>query len=68
MNERLTTIEETVAHQQRLLDELNGVVTAQRNEIDALVAGQLRLRQTVARMTQHFDGAEDLPDEKPPHY
>lgn len=68
MNEQLTRVEELLAHQQRLLEQLNGVVTEQRREIDLLLASQARLEHTVKRLAQFQEGAEGLPDEKPPHY
>lgn len=68
MNDRITNLEELLAHQQRLLDDLNAVVTMQRDEIDALSADHARLRVTVQRLVQHHEGAEDQPDERPPHY
>lgn len=68
-SDRQTQLEELLAHQQHLIDELNGVVTEQRLEMDSL---QRRLKslesklQTVAERVEA--GGEDLPHEKPPHY
>lgn len=66
--DRLTNLEELLAHQQRLLDQLNAMVTDLRSECDTLAADQAKLKQTVARLVQFHEGAEDRPDEKPPHY
>ncbi|MEM6798652.1 MAG: SlyX family protein [Planctomycetota bacterium] len=67
-DDRLTQLEELLAHQQRLLDELNGVLTELRTDVDALTREQAKLRATVARLVQLHDGADDTPGEKPPHY
>ena len=68
MSDRQTQLEELVAHQQRLLDELNAIVTDLRGEIDRLTLEQMRLNTTVARLVEYHEGAETSPDEKPPHY
>ena len=52
-------------HQERLLDELNGVLIEQRAMIDRL-QGQLdRLKE---QMASGGDASEGAHDEKPPHY
>jgi len=68
MSDRQTQLEELVAHQQRLLDDLNAIVTEQRTEIERLTLEQLRLKTTVARLVDFHEGAETSVDEKPPHY
>ncbi|MEM8865523.1 MAG: SlyX family protein [Planctomycetota bacterium] len=68
MESRLTQLEELLAHQQRLLDELNEVITTQRREIDWLLADREKLKATVTRLVQLQESAEQLPDERPPHY
>jgi SlyX protein len=65
-DDRLITLEEKLAFQQHLLDEINAVVVGQQAEID-------RLRRDVSQLTEAsrvlFDRSGDnLPHEKPPHY
>ncbi len=66
---RQIQLEELLAHQQQLIDELNSVVTEQRLEMDTL---QRKLAQLENRMTNLSESAStmggDLPHEKPPHY
>lgn len=68
-NDRQTQLEELLAHQQHLIDELNGVVTEQRLEMDGmqrrLVALEAKLKVVAERLESSGD---DLPHEKPPHY
>ncbi len=66
--ERATQLEELLAHQQRLLDELNSVLTELRGDVDTLTTEQRRLKETVAKLLDFHAGAEETPDEKPPHY
>ncbi|MEM9185870.1 MAG: SlyX family protein [Planctomycetota bacterium] len=66
--DRATQLEELLAHQQRLLEELDGVVTELRRDVDTLGKEQARLAATVTRLAQSQDGAQDFPGEKPPHY
>lgn len=66
--DRTTQFEEIVAYQQRLLDELNEVMTTLRTEVDHLAAEQARLKSTVNRLVEFHESAEDTPNEPPPHY
>ncbi len=68
MADRITNLEEQLAQQQRILYDLNGVVTGLRTEVDSLTSELTRLKQTAARLLEFHEGAEDAPDEKPPHY
>lgn len=67
-DDRLTRLEELLAHQQRTVDELNAVVTTLRADLDDLRADHVRLAQTVRRLVEAYEGAEDTPGERPPHY
>jgi SlyX protein len=65
-SERITALEEKLAFQQRVLDELNSVVLSQQAEID-------RMRREVAQLTAALRAfieqtGDNLPHEKPPHY
>jgi uncharacterized coiled-coil protein SlyX len=69
LTRRLLQLEETVCHDQRLIEELNQVVIGLRLEIERV---QLRLSAAERnwgvldqRVRSH---EENLPDEKPPHY
>ena len=68
MEDRQTHLEELLAHQGRLIEELNGVVTTQHDKIDALRREQDRLKRTVDRLVEFYEGAEGGADERPPHY
>ena len=62
-SERLTRLEERVAYQDRLVDELNRIVTEQRLRFDDLAE---RMRE-IARQLAQLAGSDRGP-EKPPHY
>jgi SlyX protein len=68
MEERIIRLEETVALQERTIEELSDVLAAQQKQIDAME----RLLQAVAtRLQAAFTvGATTAapPDEAPPHY
>lgn len=66
---RLQRLEETVCHDQRLIETLNQVIIDLRQELERL---QLRLAVAERRqglLDQRLQSQEDnLPHEKPPHY
>jgi uncharacterized coiled-coil protein SlyX len=68
MSERHTRLEELLAHQQRMLDDLNEVVTVLRGELDLVTGEQVKLTRTVARLLEFYEGADGGADERPPHY
>jgi SlyX protein len=59
---RLTELEIKLTHQERLLDELNEVVTEQRNVIDRLEKRTVMLEKAL------FSMQEEPANEAPPHY
>ncbi len=63
----LIELEEKLMFQQRVLDELNGVVLQQQAELVRLGRELHSLRTVVHQLHEHGQG-EDLPHEKPPHY
>lgn len=68
MTDRLTLLEETLAHLGRTVDELSEVIARQDSEIAAL---NRRLSRVVEREAerQADQGAEiPLADQKPPHW
>lgn len=64
-NERLLVLEERLAYQQRLIDQLNEVILRQQVEIEKLARGLTGCRTSLQRLSAL---GEDLPHEKPPHY
>lgn len=66
LRERVLELEERSAWQERLLDELSGVLHRQQLELDALLKETKRLREQVAALLGAADGP--APNERPPHY
>jgi SlyX protein len=64
LEQRVTELEITLAHQNRLLDELNGVLVERSETIDALVADVQRLKEQLAELLRELP----LENAKPPHY
>jgi SlyX protein len=64
MENRLTEIEMTLAHQQKMIDELNEVIIDQAKEISAL---QNKTRILKESMNQEFM-KKDEDETPPPHY
>jgi SlyX protein len=65
LEQRIQALEERLAYQQRLLEELNEVVLEQRGELDRLSRQAVASRATIEQLLAQ---GEDLPHEKPPHY
>lgn len=61
---RLDALEATVAHQEKMLGELNEVVTSQWRKIDMLQRLVLQLREELQNVTPQ----RDAPEPPPPHY
>lgn len=61
-DERLTALEERLMHQERLLEELNDIVTTQQSTIEKLQREIARLKDQLA------EGPTEDVDEPPPHY
>ncbi|QDU90307.1 hypothetical protein Pla175_37100 [Pirellulimonas nuda] len=66
--DQLTRLEELLAHQQQLLDQLNSAVVEQGGEIDRLRRELEALRTLAGRLAERVDAGQTLPHEKPPHY
>lgn len=63
---RIAALEEALAHNQHLIEELNEVVTKQASEIEAM-------RRKLDALTRRFLTVEeavqpDIPIDKPPHW
>ncbi len=66
-DERITALEIHLMHQERLLQELNEVVTAQQDRIDRLLAdvALLKAQLMIVAPSVQKDPADETP---PPHY
>lgn len=65
--DRQQRLEEVVAHQQRLLEELNQVLTVQQADLATLGRRLTALEQKYLELAATLSGG-DLPHERPPHY
>ena len=67
MNDRLTELEIKISLTEHLVEELNGTVYRQQQQIDAL---QVQLRFLYGQMQSNVEPAEprNLREEIPPHY
>ncbi|MCA0405938.1 MAG: SlyX family protein [Proteobacteria bacterium] len=61
---RLEALEAHVAHQERIIADLNEVVTTQYRKIDRLERLVERLRESILSIAPQRDG----PEPPPPHY
>ena len=66
--DRITRLEETLAHQSALLEELNEVVTGQATEIDLLNRRVAMLMQRAAEQEADNSSGAPLADQRPPHW
>lgn len=66
--DRITRLEETLAHQSALLEELNEVVTGQATEVDLLNRRVAMLMQRAAEQEADNSSGAPLADQKPPHW
>ena len=66
--DRITRLEETLAHQGTLVEELNEVVTGQATEIDLLNRRVSMLMQRAAEQEADNLSGAPLADQKPPHW
>lgn len=65
---RLTHLEEHIAHQDALLEELNEVVTDLRNELDTLNRRVEMLLKRAAEQEADNMQSPALADQRPPHW
>jgi uncharacterized coiled-coil protein SlyX len=61
---RLDALEMQVAHQDRIITELNDAITAQWRKIDALERQVAKLLDEI----QSVEAPRDIPEPPPPHY
>ena len=67
-DERLIELETRVAHQERLIDELNDVLTDQQSRLTRLEQTAEALKDRLRTIGEGGAGAGDPADERPPHY
>ena len=65
---RMIRLEETAAHQDQLLGELNESLTQLRDQYDLLKSQFERASTKVQWLMENSNPGDDLPHEKPPHY
>jgi SlyX protein len=69
-DEKITQIQETLAHQEQEIATLNQMVTKQWDEIDLLKKQIRKLQGSLAEVTENqtVSAAEQAVRDKPPHY
>ena len=65
---RITQLEETVLHQERLVEQLNESVIQLRADFVKMAAENEERQRQVKWLTENNSIVEDRLDEKPPHY
>ena len=68
MTDRMTQLEETLAHQTHLVEELNDIVAEQANEIDLLKRQVTILIKRAAEEEAANQSGIVVGDQPPPHY
>ena len=68
MDERLTALEETVAHLSRTVEDLSDVIARQDGEIDRLTRRVAMLMQREAEREADAGTSVPLADQRPPHW
>ena len=64
---RIVALEVRVAHQDRVIEDLNALVTAQWKQIDALAKQVERMTDRLQRVEENAPSS-DAPEPPPPHY
>ena len=64
---RIVALEVRVAHQDRVIEDLNALVTEQWKQIDALAKQVERMADRLRRVEDNVP-APDAPEPPPPHY
>jgi len=68
MSERITALEETVAHLSQTVDELSDVIARQDREIDRITHRIEMLMQREVERELDTGGSVPHADQKPPHW
>lgn len=66
--ERITTLEEKLAHQERIIADLNEVILDQQKRLTRLEALLQRADDRIERLSVAIDQPRSAEDERPPHY
>ncbi|MDB4679024.1 SlyX family protein [bacterium] len=66
--DRITKLEIQLAHTQRLVEQLNEVITEQGKNLDRINRVIVRFEQKLDDFKYKVEDKRDLLDEKPPHY
>jgi len=64
---RIVALEVRVAHQDRVIEDLNALVTEQWKQIDALAKQVERMTDRLQRVEENAPSS-DAPEPPPPHY
>ena len=64
---RIVALEVRVAHQDRVIEDLNALVTEQWKQIDALAKQVERMTDRLQRVEENSPSS-DAPEPPPPHY
>ena len=64
---RIVALEVRVAHQDRVIEDLNALVTEQWKQIDALAKQVERMTDRLQRVEENAPSS-DTPEPPPPHY
>lgn len=67
-NNRLTRVEEHLAHQNTVVDDLNDIITELRQEVDNLNRRVSMLMQRAAEQEADNQPSAALADQRPPHW
>jgi uncharacterized coiled-coil protein SlyX len=62
---RMEALEMKYAYQERLIEELNALVTDHQKTIDAM---SIKIRDAFQQLAENRDRTEKPPHERPPHY
>jgi len=68
MNDRLTNVEEKMAHLEKFVSDLDVVVREMHDALAVVQRDVGALRTQIEQQSQGDDGSDDLEAQKPPHY
>ncbi len=68
LEERVVRLEELVTHGERVTAELNEIIIAQHQKIEAMEAKLARFEYRMSSLSERIDQPQSPENEKPPHY
>ncbi|QDU97605.1 SlyX family protein [Lignipirellula cremea] len=68
LQDRVTKLEESTAHQEHLVEQLNQIVIQLRVDLERLESENREHRRQVKWLTENNTTSQEIVDEKPPHY